>query len=175
MDMARTVILAIPGKVRDDIDGLHRACVNEFGIVQLGRNVSSIYNELFLHKLEHALKCTLLYGYPSINFTDVSDIMHEAYDRAEHELDDESLHEAISNVVCIDHPISAYLEERGYDWLTTNSLMAEFMTDALPSYSDFGHVLKPFHDDCKDLKLLQDVDDVVCLSPTLTTVTVKVL
>lgn len=173
--MARTIILPIPTKVREGVDNLHRSCVIEYGIERLGRKVSNVYNELFIHKLEHALERILLYGYPSINFTDVSGIMHEAYDRSEHELDDEELNDSIANVVCIDDPIGVYLEERGHDWLFTNQLMAEFLVDALPSYSDLGHVLKPFHDEYHDLKLLENVDDVISISPALNTVTVKII
>lgn len=173
--MSKAVILPIPTRVRDAIDNLHRSCVIEFGIERLGRKVASVYNELFLHKLEHALERVLLYGYPTINFTDSNEIMIEAYDRSEHELDDEELNDYIANVVCIDDPIGAFLEKRGHDWLFTNQLMAEFMVEALPSYSDFGHVLKEFHDEYQDVRLLDNADDIVNISPALSTVTVKVI
>lgn len=173
--MVRTIILPIPISVREAIDNLHRACVIEHGIARLGRRVSTVYNELFLHKLEHALERVLMYGYPTINFTDVSDIVHEAYDRAEHELDDDELNDTIANIIDIDDPIGRYLEEKGHDWLFTNQLMAEFLVDSLPTYSDFGYVLKPFHDEYYDLKLIENMDDVVSISPALNTVTVKVI
>lgn len=170
-----TIILPIPISVRDEIDSLHRTCVIEHGITRLGRRVSTVYNELFLHKLEHALERVLMYGYPTINFTDVSNIVHEAYDRADHELDDDELNDTIVNVIDIDDPIGHYLEAKGHDWLLTNQLVAEFLVDSLPSYSDFGHVLKPFHVEYYDLRLIENIDSVVSISPTLNTVTVKVI
>lgn len=173
--MVRTVILPIPTSVREAIDNLHRACVIEHGIERLGRKVAIVYNELYIHKLEHALERILMYGYPSINFTDVSNIMYEAYDRAEHELDDEELNNNIANIIDIDDPIGRFLEEKGHDWLFTHQLMAEFLVDSLPSYSDFGHVLRAFHDEYHDLRLIENMDDVVSISPALNTVTVKVI
>ncbi len=171
--MPKFIVLPIPRAVRTDIEKLYQKFIGRYAIASLGKDVVHIYNILFIQEIEMALEVMLLYGFPSINFHASDHLLNESYHLCD-SLDEERVGNRIGELSDADNELTRYVDRMGHDWLFNHQFVAEYLIHALPDFKQLGKILKEFEEDYNNLELIDDIEEVTSVSPTLSTITVRV-
>lgn len=171
--MSRFIVLPIPRKIRTEIEATYQQFIDKYSIASLGKDVVHIYNILFIQEIELSLEVMLLYGFPSINFHGSDNLLNESYLLCE-SLDDDAVGERIGELSDVDNELTKYVGRMGHDWLFNHQFIAEYLIHALPDFKLLGKILKEFEEDYGDLEIVEYIEEVTSVSPTLSTITVRV-
>lgn len=171
--MSKLIVLPIPRAVRTDIETLYQDYVNRYAITSLGKDVVHIYNILFIQEIEMSLEVMLLYGFPSINFHAADHLLNESYNLCD-SLDEERIGSRIGELSDDDNELTRYVVRMGHDWLFNHQFIAEYLINALPDFKQLGKLLKEFEEDYNNLNVIDSIEEVTSVSPTLSTITVRV-